>query len=76
MTQIYTFLILWIASASAQFGFFDQMFNGGGNQQQHRAQDVGSDSSWYKAQYENGVSIPSPSPLHYSHIHSHNPDIG
>ncbi|KAF2260624.1 hypothetical protein CC78DRAFT_536289 [Lojkania enalia] len=35
----------------AQFGFFDQMFGGGGRQQE--PQDVRSDSSWYAQQYEN-----------------------
>jgi hypothetical protein len=44
-------------SATAQFGFFDQMF---GNQQQQQQQqqqpqDVRSDSSWYQAQYEGGA---------------------
>jgi hypothetical protein len=55
-----TFLALlafYIMSATAQFGFFDQMFNGG-SQQQQRPQDVRSDSSWYKAQYENGAYSP------------------
>lgn len=49
------FLTLWIGSASAQFGFFDQMFGGGGHgHQQQQQQNVRSDSSWYQAQYEGG----------------------
>ncbi|KAF2448533.1 hypothetical protein P171DRAFT_481596 [Karstenula rhodostoma CBS 690.94] len=46
---------LLVQTATAQFGFFDQMF--GGQQQQHQQrqqqQNVRSDSSWYQAQYEN-----------------------
>ena len=47
-------------SASAQFGFFDQMFGGGGGgggggQQRAEPQNVRSDSSWYQAQYEGGM---------------------
>ncbi|KNG51809.1 long chronological lifespan protein 2 [Stemphylium lycopersici] len=47
--------LVW--SASAQFGFFDQMFGGGGGgggggQQRAEPQNVRSDSSWYQAQYE------------------------
>jgi len=48
--------------ASAQFGFFDQMFGGAGgggpaqHQHQHQQpQDVRSDSAWYRAQYEGGT---------------------
>jgi hypothetical protein len=46
-----------IMSAHAQFGFFDQMFNQGGQQQQQQQQqNVRSDASWYQAQYEAGKS--------------------
>ncbi|KAF2754736.1 hypothetical protein EJ05DRAFT_513668 [Pseudovirgaria hyperparasitica] len=48
-------LALLPAQANAQFGFFDQMFNGGGQgpQQQHQQhQNVRSDSVWYQQQYE------------------------
>ncbi len=37
---------------SAQFQFFEQMFNGGQGQQQQR--NVGSDSVWYRDNYEAG----------------------
>lgn len=41
--------------ANAQFQFFEQMFNGGHQQQQHRPpQDGPSDSNWYRTQVENG----------------------
>ena len=47
-------LTTWFLGATAQFGFFDQMFGGGGGQQQ-QPQNVRSDSSWYQAQYEGGM---------------------
>jgi hypothetical protein len=40
------------ATASAQFQFFEQMFNG--QQQQQEPQNVASDSNWYKQVYEQG----------------------
>jgi hypothetical protein len=49
------FLGLWTLQATAQFGFFDQMFGNGGGQQQQQQANVRSDSSWYQAQYENGT---------------------
>ncbi|KAF1962564.1 hypothetical protein CC80DRAFT_589069 [Byssothecium circinans] len=39
-------------TATAQFGFFDQMFGGGGAHQQQQQQNVRSDSAWYQQQYE------------------------
>lgn len=39
-----------VGTVSAQFGFFDQMFGGGGHQQQ-QPQNVPSDSSSYRANY-------------------------
>ncbi|KAF2803110.1 uncharacterized protein BDZ99DRAFT_512222 [Mytilinidion resinicola] len=42
---------LFAVSSNAQFGFFDQMFNGGGQQQQHQPQNVRSDSQWYQENY-------------------------
>ena len=51
--------------ASAQFQFFEQMFNQGGQQQQHQQhqqqqQNVASDSEWYQRTYESGiVNLPS-----------------
>jgi hypothetical protein len=43
------FLFALMGSVSAQFGFFDQMFGGGGQQEQRRPQNVPSDSSWYQS---------------------------
>ena len=53
MLRFLLLLGLWTLTATAQFGFFDQMFGNGGQQQQQQA-NVRSDSSWYQAQYENG----------------------
>lgn len=51
-----TLLEVFSWTASAQFGFFDQMFGGQQQQQQHQQQqNVRSDASWYQAQYENGM---------------------
>ncbi|KAG8628553.1 hypothetical protein KVT40_004426 [Elsinoe batatas] len=44
-------LTLLVSSASAQFQFFEQMFNGGQGQQQ--PQNAASDASWYQHNYEN-----------------------
>jgi hypothetical protein len=50
--RMFAVLLLALASVvSAQFGFFDQMFNSGGQQHQQQAQNVPSDSSNYRAQY-------------------------
>lgn len=52
---LFTLLGVFSWTASAQFGFFDQMFGGQQQQQQHQQQqNVRSDASWYQAQYENG----------------------
>ena len=63
--MIFAVIGFWSLGAHAQFGFFDQMFNGGGQQQQQQPQNVRSDSSWYQSQYENGTVHPlfSSSPL-------------
>ena len=50
--------------ASAQFQFFEQMFNQGGQQhqqqhQQQQQQNVASDSEWYQQTYESGILYPS-----------------
>ena len=58
MLKLLLLLGLWTLTATAQFGFFDQMFGNGGQQQQQQA-NVRSDSSWYQAQYENGMSSPT-----------------
>ncbi|KAH9842191.1 Long chronological lifespan protein 2 [Teratosphaeria destructans] len=44
--------LLFILGANAQFQFFDQFFGGQGGQQQQQAQNMGSDSQWYRTQYE------------------------
>lgn len=49
-------LMLLILPASAQFQFFEQMFNQGGQQQQ-RPQNAGSDSAWYQQRYEDGMPM-------------------
>ena len=47
-------LVLALAlSVSAQFQFFEQFF-GGEQQQQQQAQNVPSDSSWYRENYAKG----------------------
>ena len=48
-------LASFVWGSSAQFGFFDQMFGGGGGQQHQEPQNVRSDASWYQAQYEAGM---------------------
>ncbi|KAI2629205.1 hypothetical protein GGS26DRAFT_559889 [Hypomontagnella submonticulosa] len=46
-------LALLSSAVQAQFGFFDQMFGGGGQQQQQRQpQNVPSDSSIYRNNFE------------------------
>lgn len=47
--------VLLVSGTNAQFGFFEQMFQG--QQQQQAPQNVPSDSSWYQQNYENGMSI-------------------
>lgn len=47
----FTYLVVFALfhSVSAQFGFFDQMFGGGQQQQQpEQPQNMPSDSSWYQ----------------------------
>ncbi|KAK2744731.1 Long chronological lifespan protein 2 [Onygenales sp. PD_40] len=48
-------LLFLSTGARAQFQFFEQMFGGGGHQQQHdpREHNVPSDSSWYQRNYDN-----------------------
>jgi len=51
--------LLFILPASAQFQFFEQMFNNGGQQQQQQQpQNAGSDSAWYQQRYEDGIALP------------------
>lgn len=56
-----TLLLSLTAFASAQFQFFEQMFNQGGQQQQQQhhhqgqeRQNVASDSEWYQKTYDSG----------------------
>lgn len=51
--------LLLLSVASAQFQFFEQMFQGGQQQQRQEPQNVPSDSSWYQQNYDNGISFPS-----------------
>jgi len=46
------FVFALLGSVNAQFGFFDQMFGGGGHPQQQQPQNVPSDSSWYRGNVE------------------------
>ncbi len=50
-------IMLFIAGAHAQFGFFEQMFQGGQHQQQQAPQNVPSDPGWYQQNYENGMMV-------------------
>ncbi|CAD0092078.1 unnamed protein product [Aureobasidium vineae] len=49
----FTTLLLFVLPTFAQFQFFEQMFNQGGQQNQ-QPQNAASDSAWYKQQYEAG----------------------
>ncbi len=50
--------LLFAFCAQAQFQFFEQMFQGGGHQhQQQQPQNVASDSSWYRQNYEAGIPL-------------------
>jgi len=58
--MLFLVVSFFVLGTNAQFGFFDQMFNGGGQQQQQQPQNVRSDSQWYQSQYEGGKSTPYP----------------
>jgi len=51
-------LVLFATSAMAQFGFFEDMFGGHGGHHQQQPQNAGSDSAWYKQNYENSELSP------------------
>ncbi|KAI4797022.1 hypothetical protein E4T44_10892 [Aureobasidium sp. EXF-8845] len=51
LSLLFSTFLLFALPAFAQFQFFEQMFNQGGQQQQ-QAQNAPSDSAWYKQQYE------------------------
>ncbi|KAL8840794.1 MAG: hypothetical protein Q9176_003641 [Flavoplaca citrina] len=49
-------LITLLPLTTAQFQFFEQMFQGGHQHQQHQQpQNVASDSEWYQQTYESAV---------------------
>jgi hypothetical protein len=51
-------ILLLVVGVNAQFQFFEQMFQGGQqNQQQQAPKDVPSDSSWYQQNYDNGMDF-------------------
>ncbi|CAJ2506532.1 Uu.00g006620.m01.CDS01 [Anthostomella pinea] len=52
LTSVSFLLFTLLSSASAQFGFFDQMFGGGQQQQQQQPQNVPSDSSIYQNNFD------------------------
>ncbi|TGO72585.1 hypothetical protein BELL_0438g00030 [Botrytis elliptica] len=54
--SLFSFLFL-IIGVSAQFQFFEQMFNGQQQQQQRQPQDVPSDSQWYQDNYDRGNNV-------------------
>ena len=56
MRSLILILLSFLAPfTQAQFQFFEQMFQGGGQQhQQQHAQNVPSDSKWYQETYEQG----------------------
>jgi hypothetical protein len=45
-------LLLLVSGAQAQFQFFEQMFQGGGQQQHQAPRDVPSDPSGYQQRYD------------------------
>ncbi|KAK0250670.1 Long chronological lifespan protein 2 [Friedmanniomyces endolithicus] len=47
-----TACFLFILPATAQFQFFEHMFNGQQQQQASQPQNAGSDSAWYQQHYE------------------------
>jgi hypothetical protein len=75
LSSLILVLSAWFISSSAQFGFFDQMFGNQGQHQHQEPQNVRSDSSWYQAQYEGGMS-PSRSHSYFNitciNDHQHN----
>jgi hypothetical protein len=52
--SLFTTILLLVSSTSAQFNFFEQMFQGGQQQQRHEPQNTASDSNWYQQNYEAG----------------------
>ena len=58
MKTLVPVVLLFVASVSANFQFFDQFF--GGQQQQHQTQqkqDGPSDSAWYQQSWDGGMYI-------------------
>ncbi len=59
-------VFLFALSVHAQFQFFEQMFQGGHqhqHQQEQQPQNVASDSSWYRQNYEAGNTYASMSDI-------------
>lgn len=61
-------LLILPLSTLAQFQFFEQMFNNPSQAQQHaqhspQQQNVASDSSWYRRNYDGGEPLSPPRPL-------------
>ena len=59
--SLYLCLLSLLTLATAQFQFFEQMFQGGQQQQQQQPQNVASDSTWYQANYDQGILLLFPS---------------
>lgn len=55
MKILLSLLVLFLGLATAQFQFFEQFFQGGQQAQgQQEKQNVPSDSSWYRQNWEGG----------------------
>jgi hypothetical protein len=61
ITHLLALIAIFIVQVNAQFNIFEQMFGGGGHQQQQqqqqRRQNVGSDSSWFQQNWDNGKTF-------------------
>lgn len=58
-------LLLLVSVAHAQFQFFEHMFGGGQERQQHTQQNVPSDSSRYQSMWEGGKATPEAVLFHW-----------
>lgn len=50
--QLLALLLPFVTLASAQFGFFDHMFNGGEQQQQQQPRNNPSDAGQYRSRHD------------------------
>lgn len=57
---IFSTLTMLVTFSSAQFQFFEQMFQGQGQQEPQQQQNVASDSNWYQQTYNEGICHRSP----------------